>query len=109
MATGTTRAVDCAKNAVASHACRRAQDRGCWLSAGLNTDVSAIRNGTCWADFVAPYGAAEVGFERLPFSHPLFIMFSSGTTGVPKCIVHCHGGALLQHLKEQQLLRREAG
>ena len=66
-------------------------------------DVSAIRNGTGWADFVAPYGAAEVGFERLPFSHPLFIMFSSGTTGVPKCIVHCHGGALLQHLKEQQL------
>jgi acetoacetyl-CoA synthetase len=42
-------------------------------------------------------------FAPLPFAHPLFIMFSSGTTGVPKCIVHCHGGALLQHLKEHQL------
>jgi acetoacetyl-CoA synthetase len=66
-------------------------------------DVAAIRNGVRYADFVGEYGAAEVSFERLPFSHPLFIMFSSGTTGVPKCIVHCHGGALLQHLKEQQL------
>jgi acetoacetyl-CoA synthetase len=66
-------------------------------------DVASIRNGVRYADFVGAHGAAEVSFERLPFSHPLFIMFSSGTTGVPKCIVHCHGGALLQHLKEQQL------
>jgi acetoacetyl-CoA synthetase len=44
-----------------------------------------------------------VRFERLPFDHPLYIMYSSGTTGVPKCIVHCAGGALLQHLKEHQL------
>ena len=66
-------------------------------------EVANIRNGVRYADFVGAYGAAEVSFERLPFSHPLFIMFSSGTTGVPKCIVHCHGGALLQHLKEQQL------
>ena len=41
--------------------------------------------------------------ERLPFSHPLYILFSSGTTGVPKCIVHCAGGILLQHMKEHQL------
>ena len=66
-------------------------------------EIANIRNGVRYADFVGAYGAAEVEFERLPFSHPLFIMFSSGTTGVPKCIVHCHGGALLQHLKEQQL------
>lgn len=42
-------------------------------------------------------------FKRLPFDHPLYVMFSSGTTGVPKCIVHGAGGTLLQHLKEHQL------
>ncbi|MCM8611324.1 acetoacetate--CoA ligase [Accumulibacter sp.] len=65
--------------------------------------VERIRNGVSHADFVAPFVAGEISFQRLPFEHPLFIMFSSGTTGVPKCIVHCHGGALLQHLKEHQL------
>lgn len=42
-------------------------------------------------------------FKQVPFNHPLFIMFSSGTTGAPKCIVHGHGGSLLQHVKEHQL------
>jgi len=46
---------------------------------------------------------ARLQFERLPFDHPLFIMYSSGTTGKPKCIVHGAGGTLLQHLKEHQL------
>lgn len=54
-------------------------------------------------EVVAPYRAKEIEFEHLPFSHPLFIMFSSGTTGIPKCIVHSAGGTLLQHLKEHQL------
>jgi acetoacetyl-CoA synthetase len=52
---------------------------------------------------IAPYAAQPVRFERLPFNHPVYIMFSSGTTGVPKCIVHGAGGTLLQHLKEHQL------
>ena len=52
---------------------------------------------------IDPFEAREPTFERLPFSHPLYILFSSGTTGIPKCIVHCAGGILLQHLKEHQL------
>ncbi len=56
------------------------------------------------ADFIAPYQAGEIAFARLPFNAPLYIMYSSGTTGKPKCIVHGAGGTLLQHLKEHRLL-----
>jgi acetoacetyl-CoA synthetase len=52
---------------------------------------------------LAPFTPAAVAFTRLPFAHPLYILFSSGTTGVPKCIVHSAGGTLLQHLKEHRL------
>ncbi len=53
--------------------------------------------------FTAGFAPAAIDFERLPFDHPLYILYSSGTTGVPKCIVHGAGGTLLQHLKEHQL------
>ena len=52
---------------------------------------------------LAEAGDGELHFEQLPFDHPLFILFSSGTTGKPKCIVHGAGGTLLQHLKEHRL------
>ncbi|MEZ5536708.1 MAG: acetoacetate--CoA ligase [Thiolinea sp.] len=66
-------------------------------------DASAIRSATDWTGLMSACTAEAVAFERVAFSHPLFIMFSSGTTGVPKCIVHSTGGALLQHLKEHRL------
>uniref|UniRef100_A0A8C9AM72 Acetoacetyl-CoA synthetase n=1 Tax=Prolemur simus TaxID=1328070 RepID=A0A8C9AM72_PROSS len=53
--------------------------------------------------------APQLEFEQLPFSHPLFIMFSSGTTGAPKCLVHSAGGTLIQHLKEHLLHGDMAG
>lgn len=54
-------------------------------------------------DYLSSYKAGEVMFEKLEFAHPLYIMFSSGTTGIPKCIVHSHGGSLMTLIKEHQL------
>jgi acetoacetyl-CoA synthetase len=53
--------------------------------------------------FLARFEAGPIAFPLLPFDHPLYILFSSGTTGIPKCIVHGAGGTLLQHLKEHRL------
>ena len=64
-------------------------------------EVGSIRGGVL-ADAWAVDGEA-LEFEQLPFDHPLYILYSSGTTGAPKCIVHGAGGTLLQHLKEQWL------
>jgi acetoacetyl-CoA synthetase len=77
-------------------------------------DIVSVRDAVCWDAFDAEGWAASrertASFERFPFAHPLYILYSSGTTGLPKCMVHSAGGTLLQHLKEHQLhtdLRRE--
>jgi acetoacetyl-CoA synthetase len=64
-------------------------------------DLGRLRDSVAYADLGRP--GAPLEFVRLPFDHPLYILYSSGTTGVPKCIVHGAGGTLLQHLKEHQL------
>ncbi|MFJ6327379.1 MULTISPECIES: acetoacetate--CoA ligase [unclassified Rhizobium] len=65
--------------------------------------VTATPGAKTLGDFIAPFEAKAVEFVAVPFSHPLFILFSSGTTGIPKCIVHSTGGALLQLIKEHRL------
>ena len=66
-------------------------------------NLKDVPNGVTLSDATKNFAGTPPVFERVPFNHPLFIMFSSGTTGVPKCIVHGHGGTLLQHMKEHQL------
>ncbi|MCA0256998.1 MAG: acetoacetate--CoA ligase [Proteobacteria bacterium] len=56
-----------------------------------------------WESALSPYAPGEIAFNRLPFNAPLAILYSSGTTGKPKCITHSGGGLLLQHMKEQKL------
>jgi acetoacetyl-CoA synthetase len=65
--------------------------------------VANIQNAVTWEDFVGAHDAGEIEYAQLPFDHPLYILFSSGTTGVPKCIVHSAGGVLIKHLAEQQM------
>jgi acetoacetyl-CoA synthetase len=64
---------------------------------------AAAKAGTSLYDFLEPFPAKDLQFESVEFNHPLYILYSSGTTGVPKCIVHGTGGSLLQHLKEHRL------
>ena len=60
-------------------------------------------NAVGWAEFIEPFKPGGIAYNRVPFNHPAYVMFSSGTTGAPKCIVHGVGGTVLQHLKELRL------
>ncbi|MGX5844295.1 acetoacetate--CoA ligase [Mesorhizobium sp. ArgA1] len=71
---------------------------------GTSRDIAGIIDkAVALEEALSPFAAKPVTFERLPFSHPLYILFSSGTTGIPKCIVHSAGGTLIQHVKEHRL------
>lgn len=65
--------------------------------------IDPLLNSEIWSDIQNKYTETEIRFTPVEFNHPLFIMFSSGTTGKPKCIVHGTGGTLLQHVKEHKL------
>jgi acetoacetyl-CoA synthetase len=68
----------------------------------MEPDIASMTNTVCFEDFLVRE-AEDLRFEQLPTNHPLYILYSSGTTGVPKCIVHGAVGTLLQHIKELKL------
>jgi acetoacetyl-CoA synthetase len=75
-----------------------------------NPDISNVPNAVHYRDFMSADKNPDIAFEQLPFDHPLYIMYSSGTTGLPKCMVQSAGGILIHHLKEHLLhgdLKRE--
>jgi len=73
-------------------------------------DIGTVSHAILYNDFKSPESGLTIEFDQLPFDHPLYIMYSSGTTGLPKCMVQSAGGILVHHLKELILhtdLKRE--
>jgi acetoacetyl-CoA synthetase len=75
-----------------------------------DADISGVPNAVHYRDFKSSQSGLQIEFSQVPFEHPLYIMYSSGTTGLPKCMVQSAGGILLHHMKELMLhsdLKRE--
>lgn len=70
---------------------------------GRNYDSLPLQKTLLWHELIQTYSGSELSFTHVPFSHPLWILYSSGTTGLPKAIVQGHGGILLEHLKFETL------
>lgn len=66
-------------------------------------DTEALSDVVLWNELLSAHGGAELTFEQVPFDHPLWILYSSGTTGLPKAIVQSQGGILIEHLKSLSL------
>ena len=69
----------------------------------LDPDIGGLDAAMSWPELLAAGEGAELTFERVPFDHPLWVLYSSGTTGLPKAIVQGQGGILLEHLKKLHL------
>ena len=72
-------------------------------SVGDTAELPKVAGAVGWDEWIGGHEPAPVEFARLPFDHPLYVLYSSGTTGLPKCIVHRAGGVLLKHLVEHRL------
>ncbi len=68
-----------------------------------DADTGQLENVVMWEDLLSEHEGAELTFEQVPFDHPLWVLYSSGTTGLPKAIVQSQGGILLEHLKKAVL------